>query len=133
VESKLSKPQIASISKPTERGTLTFNGSTMAADGDCIEATATLTTDDESAILILNNLGGTGSFSVNANFYTNGCIDCLAIQFQDITSSKIYIAVSGSINRTAQGITINVTMKEMMSVIEGGGSSYRLTGKIICE
>ena len=133
VESKLSKPKIASVSTPTERGTLSFNGSTKEADGDCIEATATLTTDDESAILILNNLGGSGSFSVNANFYTNGCTDCLAVQFQDITNSKIYIAVSGTINRTAQGITIDVTVKEMMSVVEGGGSSYRVTGKIICE
>lgn len=133
VESKLSKTQIVPVTTSTESGTLSFNGRAMEADGDCIEATASLTSDDESAILILNNLGGSGSFSVNANFYTNGCTDCLAVQFQDITNSKIYIAVSGTVNRTTQGITIDVTVKEMMSVIEGGGSGYRVTGKIICE
>jgi hypothetical protein len=134
VESKMSKPQPATIvAPPAERGTLSFNGNNMVADGDCLEGTATLVSDDESAMLILNNLGNNGSFSVNANFYTNGCTDCLAIQFQDVTNSKIYIAVSGTVNRSAQGITINVTVKELMSVVEGGGSSYRVTGTIICE
>ncbi len=133
VESKLSKPQTAAVTSPTERGTLSFNGNIMKADGDCIEATASLTSDDESSILILNNLGRSGNFPVNANFYTNGCTNCLAVQFQDITNSKIYIAVSGTVNRTAEGITIDVTVKELMSVVDGGGSSYKVTGKILCE
>lgn len=134
VESKLSKPlPVAIETHQVERGTLSFNGSNMVADGDCMEGTATLVSDDESAILVLNNLGSNGSYSVNSNFYTNGCTDCLAVQFQDITSSKIYIAVSGTVNRSEQGITINVIVKELMSVVDGGGTSYRVTGNILCE
>lgn len=133
VESKLSSPQTSPIAPSTETGILSFNGKTMNADGECIEATASLTSDDESAMLILNNLAGIGSFSVRADYYTNGCTDCLAVQFLDVTNSQVYIAVSGTVNRTAQGITFDVTVKEMLTLAEGGGSGYRVTGKIICE
>lgn len=135
VESKLMKPQEASNaaapSSPMERATLSFNGRTMEGDGDCMEAAASLTSSDESTLLMLHNLGSSGSFSVNDNFYTNACTDCLGVQLQDITNSKTYIAVSGSVKRTTQVITIDVTMKELTS--EEGGSSYKVTGKIICE
>jgi len=70
---------------------------------------------------------------LNADFYTNGCTDCLAVQFLDVTNSQVYIAVSGTVNRTAQVITFDVTVKEMLTLAEGGGSGYRVTGKIICE
>ncbi len=137
VESKLIKPQadnpVPTPATPTEKATLSFNGKAMDADGECIEATATLTSSDESTILIMNNLGNSGSYTVNAKFYTDGCTDCLAVQLQDISNSKTYVAVSGSVNRTAKGITIDVTVKELMSIVEGAGTSYRVTGKIVCE
>lgn len=137
IESKLMKPLpsssvgVSSVSK--EKGTLSFNGRAIEADGDCMESTASLTSNDESSLLILNNLGSSGTFSVNANFYTNACMDCLAVQYQDITNARTYIAVDGTVNRTAQGITIDVTMKDMLSILEGGTSGYRVTGRIVCE
>jgi hypothetical protein len=113
--------------------TLVFNGRTMEASGDCIDNTASLTADDESMILIINNIAASGSFDVTANFYTNACTSCMAVQLQDINDSKTYVATSGKIVRDNKGITIDVTVKDLMSLIEGGGNSFRVTGKIVCQ
>jgi hypothetical protein len=137
VESQLNKPQQQAIVdtpiEETETGSLSFNGQAIDVEGECFGNTATLVSEDESSLLVFNNLGSGGSSSVNPNFYTNGCTDCLAIQFQDLNSSQIFIAVSGTVNRTANTITFDLTLKELMSVVEGGGSSYRVSGHIVCE
>lgn len=143
IESKLLKPKVPAKvpansgtlppSPIAGKSTLTFNSRAIEAEGECMGATATLIGTDESDLLVLNNLGDSGNFTVNSNFYTEACSDCLAVQFQDINNAKTYIAVSGTIKRTAKEITIDITMKDMVSLIEGGSGSYRVTGRIVCE
>lgn len=143
IESKLMKPKVqvkapgntgtSSPSPIAGKSTLTFNGRAIESEGECMGATATLIGNDESSLLVLNNLGSSGSFSVNANFYTDACTECLAVQFQDINNAKTYIAVSGTVKRTAKEITVDVTVKDMVSLIEGGGETYKVTGRIVCE
>ncbi|MET0635162.1 MAG: hypothetical protein ABWZ25_03975 [Chitinophagaceae bacterium] len=137
IETKLLKPQVATTAEEplsaTEQETLTFDGRIMDAVGECIESTASLVSNDESTLLMISNLGGSGNFSVNDDFYAKECKDCLLVNLQDLTDSKIYIAVSGSINRTADQITIDVIVKEMSVYIEGVGPGFRVTGKILCE
>ncbi len=137
VESKLMKPapvaEPSTPNTPSEKSLLSFNGQSMDAEGDCMDGVASLGSTDETNLLTITNLRGNGTFSVNANFYTNACTDCLAVQLVNTSNSKIYIAVSGTINKTAKGINVDVTMKEMTALVEGGGSSYRVTGRIVCD
>ncbi|WP_316633060.1 hypothetical protein [uncultured Flavobacterium sp.] len=136
VNSKLLKsetPSEAKSSEPSEKSMLSFNGQTMEAEGDCIDGMVSLTSNNESTLLTLINLGNSSSYVVNSNFYTNGCTDCLAIQLQDIINSKTYIATGGTVKKTSHGIIIDVTMKEMMSIFEGSDFSYTVMGKIVCE
>lgn len=145
VESKLLKPKVPVNEKPGgtssdgspssfgPKSTLSFNGATTEADGECTEAIAMLISKDQSFVLILNNLENSSSYSVNSDFYIGRCTDCLAVQFQDINNGKTYVAISGSVQKTAQGITVDVNVKEMLSFIEEGGTTYRVKGKIVCE
>lgn len=134
VVSKLSFQQSTSISNPVERSTLSFNENIREASSYCVqlERGATLTSLDSSAVLVLYNLAINGNFSVNADFYKGRCRDCLTVQFIDKTTSKTYIAVSGTVNRTGKRITVNVTVQEDFEV-EGDGASYKVTGNIICK
>jgi len=111
-----------------------FNGRNYEASGDCPgEGTASLSTDDESFILLITNLPSGGNRSVNANFYTEGCTSCLSIQVTDLTSSKTYIATSGSLSRNGNTVTFNINVKAMMDMASGDGLSYKVTGKFVCE
>lgn len=113
---------------------LVFNGRSIAATGECLdESIATMTTDDEEYFLVLNNLFSSGTRNVNANFYTDGCSDCLAIQFQDLNQGKTYVATSGTVMRTGNSILVNITVKELFDLINGTGQAYSITAKIVCE
>jgi hypothetical protein len=119
--------------KTSAKEYLTFNGSSYEASGDCPgSGTASLTSDDESFIVIINNLPS-GSSSVNANYYTEACTSCLAIQVQDLKNEKTYIATSGNLTRKGNNISINISVKDMEAVISGGGSAIRVTGSWNCE
>lgn len=117
----------------TPKQTIEFNGKSYDASGDCPEGTtALLTADDESVMLMINNLPS-GNATINADFYTKACMDCVAIQLQDMESEKTYVATSGTITRKGQNIIINIMVKELTELIEGTGAGIKVVANLVCE
>lgn len=117
----------------TPKQTIEFNGKSYDASGDCpAGTTALLTADDESGMLMINNLPS-GNANINADFYTKACMDCIAIQFQDLVNEKTYVATSGTITRRGQTIIINITVKELTELIDGTGAGVKLVARLVCE
>ncbi|AFD06706.1 DUF4189 domain-containing protein [Solitalea canadensis] len=110
---------------------ISFNGGRLEASGDCpSENTASITTDDESFGVLISNLPVGGSANVAA---PGTCSDCTNLILTDLNNTKSYIATRGSVTRNGKGVTFNVSVMEMNDMLNGGGTSYSLSGTITCE
>lgn len=115
------------------QGFINFNGDNTEASGSCPSSGASiLTADDESLMVLFNNLPSGGTTSVNSNFFTNACSSCFAITVQDINASLTYVAAGGTFSRSGDQISFNITVKEMLSLIDGSGNSFSVSGKYTC-
>lgn len=113
---------------------LEFNGMRRVASGDCPgESSAIFSADDESYMVMFSNIPTSGSVSVTDSFYTEGCTSCLAIQLQDISTSTIYVATQGTFSRNGNEISFSISVKEMMQLIDGTGSSMKASGTFSCS
>lgn len=118
----------------TPQGTIVFNGSRLAASGDCpSDGVALVTADDETIMVMCNNVPSTGSVNITADFYTNGCASCPAIQVQDLQSSAIYVATGGSFSSSGGRVSFNLTVKELAALIEGGSGGINVSGNFDCS
>ena len=109
---------------------INFNGYITKSFGFCEGSVASASSDDESTLLVINNFNG--SSAINGDFYTNGCMDCAAIQYQNINSGEIYIAVDGSINQNGNTVNVDVWVVELMSAADGDGQRFHLKATIDC-
>lgn len=129
------KPTVQSTPSPTDtdvKSSLNFNGRTIFGEADCEGSTVSFSTDDQNYFLAMLNLPSY-STSVNANYYTNACTECVAVQFQDLQQSKIYVATSGSITRNGNSISINVSVSDLIELIEGTGRQFQVSGTLSCD
>ena len=109
---------------------INFNGYLTKSFGFCEGSVASATSDDESTLLVINNFKG--SSAINGDFYTNGCMDCAAIQYQNINSGEIYIAVDGAVSQNGNTVSVDVWVVELMSLATGDGQRFHLTATIDC-
>ncbi len=129
-------PETTSDAPPAEapQGSIVFNGNRIAASGDCpTGGVAMVTADDESVMVMFNNVPSSGNVSVNADFYTSGCTSCPAIQVQDMASSTIYVATGGSFSKSGTKVSFQLTVKELGELIAGGASGVSVSGSFDCE
>ncbi|WP_418513283.1 hypothetical protein [Corallibacter sp.] len=81
--------------------------------------------------LSIVNVGSSGSFSIDADYY-DGCSSCAAIQITD-DNGTAYIAVSGSASWNGNTFSFNVSVKDIDSYVNNTGSSYNLNGSVSCN
>ncbi|NDP28712.1 MAG: DUF4189 domain-containing protein [Flavobacterium sp.] len=113
---------------------ISFNGNNLAASGSCPDSgVAMLAADDETVMVLFNNVPPDGTTSVNADFFTNECSSCFGISIQDLNASLTYVATAGTFTKKGNEISFTIAVKELSSLIEGSGSSFPVTGKFICE
>ena len=91
-----------------------FNGRTLEVFGETVGNGAMVTAEDESLILLIHNLPSTDSF-INADFFTEDCSSCLAIQLTDIDLGVTYIATSGTFIVKGNTIFLNLSLEELAS------------------
>ena len=128
--SSSSQPAAASL----PQGYIDFNGNRTAASGECLsENVSLITADDESIMIMFNNVPSSGTATVTSDFYTNGCSSCISIQVQDLRTSTIYVATGGSYTRNGNSVSYSLSVQELTALIEGSGSSYQVAGKFSCE
>lgn len=129
--------ELSQNTEPTtseSQGFVSFNGSNTIASGSCPgSGVAMLTADDETIMVLFNNIPSGGTASVNSEFFTNGCSSCFGISVQDISASLTYVATDGTFSKNGNEIKFTISVKEMSSLIEGSGSSFSVSGKFSCE
>lgn len=127
-------PQNNQTTTTESKGFVSFNGNNLVASGSCpSDSVAMLTTDNESLLVLFNNIPSGGTASVNSNFFTKGCSSCFGISVQDINASLTYVATGGTFSRNGNEISFNISVKELSSLIEGSGNSFTVSGEFTCE
>ncbi|MFT4526008.1 MAG: hypothetical protein ACI85F_002170 [Bacteroidia bacterium] len=117
---------------PPEPNTGTFNFSLGSGSGSagCTGASAGIVANDW-VVSILNS-GTSGSITFTEDYYTQGCSSCSALQISD-NQGNAYIAISGSGSWSGSTLNFSGTLKSLDDVINGGGSTYTLTGAVNCS
>jgi len=113
------------------QGTFNFQLSgSQTGDAFCGDGIISITAN--SWVLVGTNVGTSGSVSFIPDYYTNGCSNCPALQISDLSGNS-YIAVSGSGSWSSNSFSFNTTVKSIPDVVNGGGTSYSLTGEVNCN
>jgi hypothetical protein len=127
-------PQNSQATTTESQGFISFNGNNAAASGSCPgSGVAMLTADDETVLVLFNNLPSDGTTSVNSDFFTNECSSCFGISVQDINASLSYVATEGTFTKSGNEISFTISVKELSSLLDGSGSTFPVNGKFTCE
>ncbi len=89
-------------------------------------------TSSSNWTVAISNPGSSGSVVFNSDYYINGCTSCPAIQITNANGDS-YIGVSGSGSWNGNTFTFSGTVKSIIDVVNGGGTSYSLSGTANCN
>ncbi len=117
---------------PPEPNTGNFNFTLGSGSGSavCSGATAGITSNDW--VVAITNPGTSGSVTFTSDYYTGSCTSCPAMQISDVQGNT-YIAISGSGSWSGNTFNFSGTMKTIVDVVNGGGTTYSLTGAVNCN
>lgn len=116
---------------PPEPNTGTFNFSLGSGNGSAGCSGSSTGIVANNWVVSITNAGTSGSVSFTSDYYTGGCTSCAALQITN-TAGDAYIAISGSGSWSGNTFNFSGTMKLLEDVINGGGSTYSLSGAVNC-
>ncbi len=127
------KPLIVPPCSNDGPGEGSFSSSIASGTGTASCTSSQLGIVNSNWVLVISNAGSSGSSSFDPDFYTGGCSSCPAIQLSDASLADHYIGISGSGSWSGNVFSFSATLKSLDDVINGGGTTYSISGSINCN
>lgn len=110
----------------------TYNFPFSTGSGTCTCSGSTIGIINSNGWAVVGSNIPSGSTSFTPGYYDGSCTSCPAMQITG-PGGETYIAISGSGSWSGSVYSFNCTMKTIDDFVNGGGSSYSLTGVVNCN